>query len=147
MADAKISAFNALTGANVDTAADVLAIVDTGAGETKKILAVQLGIALGTPKVWCRFNSAGTVSESYNTTSITDSGTGDWTVVVATDFASTTWVPIASCGHKAGVGYFMCNIIAIAAGTCNINTAIWTNGAKADPDTIDAITFVGFGAQ
>lgn len=46
MADTKISALNALTGANVDPAADVLAIVDTGAGETKKILVNQLSSGL-----------------------------------------------------------------------------------------------------
>ena len=38
MADSKISALTALTGANVDTAADVLAIVDTGVTTSQKIL-------------------------------------------------------------------------------------------------------------
>ena len=46
MADTKISALNALTGANVDPAADLLAIVDTGGSETKKILVNQLSSAL-----------------------------------------------------------------------------------------------------
>ena len=147
MADAKISAFNALTGANVDTAADVMAIVDTGAGETKKILAVQLGIALGTPKVWCRFNSAVSVSESFNTTSVTDNGTGDWTVNVGTDFASTTWVPFAWGGHIVGVTALVYYAIAIAAGTCNVGAARRTDGTAADPDTPNMITFVGYGAQ
>lgn len=42
MANQKISALTALTGANVDFAADVLAIVDTSAAATKKILAGEL---------------------------------------------------------------------------------------------------------
>ena len=46
MADTKISALTALTGADVDTAADVLAIVDTGVTTTKKILIDELGLAL-----------------------------------------------------------------------------------------------------
>ena len=46
MADTKISALTALTGANVDTAADVLAIVDTSVTTTKKILIDELRIAL-----------------------------------------------------------------------------------------------------
>lgn len=47
MADTKISALTALTGANVDTAADVLAIVDTSATATKKILVDELRNAIG----------------------------------------------------------------------------------------------------
>lgn len=42
MADAKISALTALTGVNVDTAADVLPIVDTSVTTTKKILVQEL---------------------------------------------------------------------------------------------------------
>lgn len=47
MADTKISALTALTGANVDTAADVLPIVDTSASTTKKIVVNELRTALG----------------------------------------------------------------------------------------------------
>ena len=47
MSDSKISALTALTGANVDTAADVLAIVDTSVTTTKKILIDEVRIALG----------------------------------------------------------------------------------------------------
>ena len=47
MSDTKISALTALTGANVDTAADVLAIVDTSVTTTKKILIDELRTALG----------------------------------------------------------------------------------------------------
>ena len=42
MADTKISALTALTGANVDAAADYLAIVDTSVTTTKKILVSEL---------------------------------------------------------------------------------------------------------
>lgn len=46
MADTKISALTALTGAGTDTANDVLAIVDTSASQTKKIIVDELRIAL-----------------------------------------------------------------------------------------------------
>jgi hypothetical protein len=46
VADTKISALTALTGANVDTAADVFPIVDTSVTTTKKILVDELRIAL-----------------------------------------------------------------------------------------------------
>lgn len=47
MADAKVSALAALTGANVDTAADVLMIVDTDATASKKITVDELRTAIG----------------------------------------------------------------------------------------------------
>lgn len=52
MADSKISALTALTGANVVVAADLLAIVDSSVGETKKILIEELFKSLNlTPQV------------------------------------------------------------------------------------------------
>lgn len=46
MADAKISALTALAGSGVDGTADVMPIVDTDAGVTKKIVVNELAIAL-----------------------------------------------------------------------------------------------------
>lgn len=44
-------------------------------------------------KVWIRFNGTGTIAidASYNVTSITDNGTGDYTVTIATDFSSANY--------------------------------------------------------
>lgn len=50
MADTKISALTALAAADVDTAADVLPIVDTGVTTTKKIAVDDLRTAMG-PKL------------------------------------------------------------------------------------------------
>lgn len=46
MADTKISALTALTGANVDKAADFIPIVDTSAGATKHIVPDELHTAI-----------------------------------------------------------------------------------------------------
>lgn len=46
MANQKISALTALTGANTDALADVMPIVDTSAGSTKKILVSELAQAI-----------------------------------------------------------------------------------------------------
>ena len=46
MADTKISALSAYTGASVTTSTDVIPIVDTANTQTKKILVTQLQIAL-----------------------------------------------------------------------------------------------------
>lgn len=42
-------------------------------------------------KAWVVWGPDGTIDASYNITSITDTGTGDWTITVATDFSSVTW--------------------------------------------------------
>src|SRR3954463_10310757 len=60
MANAKISALTALTGANVDTAADLLAIVDTSATTTKKILIDELRNAIGPVSATKQASTSGT---------------------------------------------------------------------------------------
>jgi hypothetical protein len=60
MADTKISALTALAAADVDTAADVLAIVDTGATTTKKIVVDDLRTAMGPTLATEQASTAGT---------------------------------------------------------------------------------------
>lgn len=75
----------------------------------------------GMVKFRVRCDAAGNISESYNVTSITDTGTGRLTVTIATDFSNTTWngfgnvetgglrvVEIASGGYAAGTVEFQC---------------------------------------
>lgn len=47
----------------------------------------------GVAKSWITFNGTGTiaVTESHNITSITDDGTGDYTVTIATDHSTATY--------------------------------------------------------
>lgn len=109
MANTKISALTELTGANVVTADDVLPIVDTSVTTTKKIKVDELAIATratqaemeagssanttvapsvqhfhpSAAKAWCYFTVSGgtpALEESYNVTSITDNGVGDYTI-------------------------------------------------------------------
>src|SRR3972149_2730731 len=103
MADSKISALTALTGANVDTAADVLAIVDTGVSTTKKILINELSIALG---VW----STGDVKLTLKTTA-----DGGW--VLMDD---------KTIGNAASGGTGRAN-----ADTVDLFTLLWNNTADA----------------
>jgi len=175
VADTKISGLTAIVGTDVDTAADVFPIVDTSVTTTKKILVDELRIALGiatqaqqetgtslvttvTPgrqqfhpsaaKFWCRFNSAGTDAASYNVASITDTGVGDWTVVIATDFSSGNWCITAVGGQvTAGTLTLAYMITGMAGGTVNViarNTSTFTS---TDPTGLDAIFVSGFGDQ
>ncbi|MCH8196466.1 MAG: hypothetical protein IH904_00145 [Proteobacteria bacterium] len=45
----------------------------------------------GVAKMWAMFTITGSVSASHNVSSVTDTGTGDWTVNIDTDFSSTDY--------------------------------------------------------
>lgn len=56
----------------------------------------------GVAKGWARFDVAGTASASYNLTSITDNGAGDWTVTWATDFSSANYAIAVNVENNTG---------------------------------------------
>ena len=62
----------------------------TGTAVTSEGGAVTTNIAQGLCKQWIHFNGEGTVAilDSFNTTSITDNGTGDHQVTIANDMAN-----------------------------------------------------------
>lgn len=55
----------------------------------------------GVSKAWVKFNSTGTISASYNVTSVTQNGTGDYTINFTTAFSSANYV-ICGFAHKTG---------------------------------------------
>ncbi len=57
----------------------------------------------GAAKVWVDFNQA-SVAASLNVTSVTDNGTGDFTVVIATNFSSANYAVICTVEHAAPGG-------------------------------------------
>ena len=60
------------------------------AARDRTILARLRELELGTAKAWINFNGTGTIAiqDSFNVTSITDNGIGNYTVTFATDFAN-----------------------------------------------------------
>ena len=58
----------------------------------------QTSVQQGLTKVWCRFNGTGTVAinDSFNTTSITDVATGEYTVTIANDMANANYSSLAT---------------------------------------------------
>ena len=67
----------------------------------------------GLAKAWVNFNGTGTLAirESYNVTSVTDNGTGDYTVNFTTSFANTDYNWIGN--HMAGSsGYYSGGFVA-----------------------------------
>ena len=82
-------------------------------------------IGSGRVKAWVNMDGSGTahIDTSFNMTSITDHGTGIYTLTIATDFGSADWVAAGMCGtdnttsHLVGIYN-----TAPAAGTIKITT-------------------------
>lgn len=103
-------------------------------------------------KAACRFNASGTIAHNYNITNITDSGTGDWSINIATDFSAAG----VSAGTLSG-GYNDANTdamfynldVATAAGVYSVAGFgdSSTNTTRRDPDTPNEIHFIAVGDQ
>jgi hypothetical protein len=57
----------------------------------------------GFDKAWCNFNGEGTVAirDSFNVSSITDNGTGDYTINFTTAMPNANYSIVGSCGTIA----------------------------------------------
>jgi hypothetical protein len=86
----------------------------------------------GHPKFWAYVTvSAGTptLQTSHNVTSITDTGTGELTITIATDFSSANWACHVACQGSSGL-----NVIDTqAAGTVLLHN-FNTSGVGVDPE-------------
>lgn len=67
--------------------------------DSSGVLATQNGMT-GIAKAWVNFNGTGTVAirDSYNVSSITDNGTGQYTINFTTNMSNTNYATVASCG-------------------------------------------------
>lgn len=100
----------------------------------------------GHPKAWVKFNSAGTIASSYNITSITDTGVGNWEVQIATDFSSfANFCGFAFGGLTAAAAALTFNTFDQAAGTFSISGQIAST--PTDPGNDDVIHAVFLGDQ
>lgn len=97
----------------------------------------------GVAKFYVKFNASGTIQgTAYNTTSVADNGTGDWTVTIADDFSSANWA--CSCTIETGFTR-SANIESSgqAAGTLQVRSTD-NNGSQSDGTLMHVI---GFGDQ
>jgi len=91
----------------------------------------------GTAKVWINFNGSGTIAtrDSFNVTSITDNGTGDYYVTIATDMSDSNY-STTTAGRVSG------NISCNDAGENTTGRlaigALASGGSRDDPDTVCA---------
>jgi hypothetical protein len=56
----------------------------------------------GSAKAWAKFNNSGTISASYNVSSITVNSTGYYTVNLTNAMANADYSPIATCAASTG---------------------------------------------
>ena len=74
-------------------------IVVTGEGNS-----TTTNLQQGLAKSWCRWESQGTASviDSFNHSSMTDNGTGDQSITIASAMANTTYAHVGMAGGSSG---------------------------------------------
>lgn len=99
-------------------------------------------------KGWAQVGTSGAAAVSYNVTSITDSGTGQFTITWGTDFSSGNFVVVATVFSAVGgtaASTIIAQVNAMAAGTTEIYTLRVSDGNAADASNSTLV--VAFGDQ
>jgi hypothetical protein len=97
-------------------------------------------------KAWVVFNGTGTpaINASYNVTSITDNGTGDYTVNFTTSFSSANYCFLGTAGNSSNSTTFVTqktNSSAPQTGSCRFLTV--TNADGTVDNTFNSFAFFG----
>lgn len=97
-------------------------------------------------KGYAKFNAGGTLAVSKNVTSVTDNGTGDFTVNWDTNFADADYVVVGSCetSTAGGAAYqFWINDAGSnpSAGSTDVGTADYDGAPLEDPSNIHVVAF------
>lgn len=101
----------------------------------------------GHPKAWVKFNEAGTIDTDYGVSSVTDTGTGDWTVNFSTDFSSVDYAVLPQWRDASGIVSRWVRAGVIAVGSIQI-IMINSAGVKVDPSSAsDDIHVIALGDQ
>jgi hypothetical protein len=98
---------------------------------------------------WVNFNGVGTVSirNSYNVSSITDNGNGNYTINFTTAMSGTTYVPVAGCDYQPTLGTHSANRIKAAVNPLTSTTCgVYTEDQYfTTPFDCEVVTLVVFG--
>ena len=88
----------------------------------------------GLAKVWCQYNSADALQDSFNVTSLTDNATGKTTVTIANDMANDDYSATVS-GTDGDSDTTLHSLVAsvFATGSVKCNAFRQTNGANDAP--------------
>lgn len=90
-------------------------------------------VAGGQTDYWINYTQIGTttINDSFNVTSITDGGTGDALITIATDFANANWASTGMVGFNSVTSPSIIRVGA-AAGTAQLNTRYATANSNSD---------------
>lgn len=96
-------------------------------------------------KAWVNFNGTGTlaVRDSYNVSSVTDNGTGDYTVNFSTAFSGATYSAAIAYTSEVNLTHCAGFIDTIAAGSCRFKFFSVTNSAATVDKSIVGAVFFG----
>lgn len=101
--DADATAGLATLGVSIASQADM----ESASSLTALVTAGRINHAPGVMKAGINFNGTGTIAArvSLNVASLTDNGTGDYTITLTTGFSSANYIGVATCGlGSAGAG-------------------------------------------
>src|SRR3990167_533520 len=98
-----------------------------------------------TVKAWCKFDGSAitpSCSDSFNVSSITDNGTGDYTLNWTVAFASANYVPVCTTDRPGTDLPGICTIESMGTGSVRVNTRRSTVGTVYDA-VIIAVLAIG----
>ena len=90
----------------------------------------------GLAKSWVNFNGTGTIAtrDSFNLSSLSDIGTGEYSVTIASAMSNTNYAVIGAVGRNANDGSMFANPV---GSTANTTTAQRVKGLYVDGGPID----------
>ncbi len=111
------------------TSAGDITITSEGGAATQSL---QQGLA----KAWVNFNGTGTIAtrDSFNLSSLSDIGTGEYSVTIASAMSDTNYAVIGAVGRNANDGSMFSNPVGT---TANTTTTQRVKGLYADGGPID----------
>jgi hypothetical protein len=100
-------------------------------------LQTTAGAGLYTAKAWVNFDGTGTVAirDDGNVSSITDNGTGDYTLTFDNALSSSNYAGFYLAGNLGGGGYSLISPFAVSTTSLEIDQAN-KNGDKIDRDMV-----------
>lgn len=106
---------------------------------TSLVVSVTPGVQQYHPsavKQWVQFAVDGSIGASYNTASITDTGSGNWTVVIAADMSSGNYCAGANASpvFDGGSANYSTGVISKVAGSYVVRSER-SDGSASDPET------------
>lgn len=130
-----------LEGATADASETSIAVVDPTADRTLTIGNEDCNLAEQAVKGWVQFNGTGVIAigDSFNVTSITDNGTGDYTINWTTAFINDDYCASGSCGNSGSGNIRTLQLHTFAVGSVRIITRDGSNPADVDFVCVQAI--------